>query len=155
MSTGKRAISDDQRLDLIRQEMGLLQNVFDKYDDLIFRNRNFFVTLWIAGIAASATIKIPALSLCAALLALAYWFLEGMLRYNYMFKYVMRYRTIRDAINADCPPFAEISVFDLTNYYIGSNRRSWRKVRQSFLKSEPLLLYGLMGAIAVVFYLLS
>ena len=33
-------INPEQRLEIIKLEMGLIQATLDKYDDLIFRNRN-------------------------------------------------------------------------------------------------------------------
>lgn len=46
-----------EKLEILKVEMGLIQRTFDKYDDLIFRNRNWFITLWAGAIGLAFTIK--------------------------------------------------------------------------------------------------
>ena len=41
------------RMKLIHLEMGLLQATLDKYDDLIWRNRSWMITVWAGAIALS------------------------------------------------------------------------------------------------------
>jgi hypothetical protein len=52
-------ISENQKFEIIKMEMELIQTTIDKYDDLIFRNRNWFITLWIAAIGLAFTIGEP------------------------------------------------------------------------------------------------
>ena len=51
-------INPEQRLEIIKLEMGLIQATLDKYDDLIFRNRNWFIMLWMATIGLGFTINL-------------------------------------------------------------------------------------------------
>ncbi|MCW8193373.1 hypothetical protein F6455_01070 [Proteobacteria bacterium 005FR1] len=106
-----------QKFEILKTELNLIQATLDKYDDLIFRGRNFFVTLWLATVGLGFTIRSEFMPVLAAILALVYWLLEGMMRHQYWFKYVDRYRFLRDSINQNQLKLAEISVYDLTNHY--------------------------------------
>ena len=140
-------LDDNARLDILKIEMDLIQGTFDKYDDLIFRNRNWFITLWTGAIGLSFTIQSTAIPLLAVFVAAVYWFIEGMMRHQYWYKYVVRYRAIREWVNA--PSADPISVYDLTNHF-GNPVDQRQRLRASFLKLEPSLVYLLMAAGAIV-----
>lgn len=147
-------MTPDQRFEILKTELSLIQATLDKYDDLIFRGRNFFVTLWLASLGLAFTIKSPAVPLLAVVLSLLYWFLESMMRHQYWFKYVDRYRFIRDHINQPEKQLSDISVYDLTNHFHRKPRTWWARVRACFFKLEPSVLYGVMGASAFVLWVL-
>lgn len=96
--------------------MGLIQGTFDKYYDLIFRNRNWFITIWAGAIGLAFTVKDPRIALLAILAAVLYWFLEGMMRHQYWYKYVIRYRAIREWLNNS--ELDSISIYDLTTIMV-------------------------------------
>lgn len=146
-------MTSEQRFDILKIELSLIQATLDKYDDLIFRGRNSFVTLWLAALGFAFTIKSDALPLLVVALSLVYWFLEGMMRHQYWFKYVDRYRFLRDSINAADHQLGKIAVYDLTNHFHRTPVSSWNKFRSCFLKAEPSVLYGLMGALALAVWL--
>ena len=50
-------MTKDERFEILKIELSLIQTRFDKYDDMIFRGRNAFITLWLAAIGLSFTIK--------------------------------------------------------------------------------------------------
>ena len=56
-------LDEEKRFELLKLEMSLLQSTLDKYDDLIYRNRNWFITLWAALVGLSFTNKITFLPL--------------------------------------------------------------------------------------------
>lgn len=143
--------SEDQKLEILKIEMSLIQGTFDKYDDLIFRNRNWFITIWTGAIGLAFTINDPKITYLGLLAAFLYWFLEGMMRNQYWYKYVVRYRAIRSWLNEDTNE--DISVYDLTNHY--GMQAKWRETaRQSFFKIEPTLLGFFMAISALVAYFL-
>lgn len=144
----------DQKFEILKIELSLIQATLDKYDDLIFRGRNFFVTLWLASLGLTFTIKSSVVPLLAVVLSLLYWFLEGMMRYQYWFKYVDRYRFLRDHINQPEIKLDDISVYDLTNHFHRKPHSWWTRFRNCFFKLEPSVLYGVMGAAALVLWLL-
>lgn len=147
-------INDQQSLEIIKLEMGLIQSTLDKYDDLIFRNRNWFITLWMGTMGACFTIKEPLFPIFATLLAFLYWFTEGMMRHQYWYKYVLRYRCLRDSFNADSTQISDISLYDLTNHYMNDHRSSKDRLKKSFFKLEPSVVYGLMAFCSVAIWLL-
>jgi hypothetical protein len=141
-------MTPEQRFEILKTELSLIQATLDKYDDLIFRGRNFFITLWLASLGLAFTIKSPIVPLLGVALSLIYWFLEGMMRHQYWFKYVDRYRFLRNSMNSQEAKLSEISVYDLTNHFHRS-QYSWRgKIRACFFKLEPTVLYGVMGVAA-------
>lgn len=139
------------RMEILKIEMHLLQGTFDKYDDLIFRNRNWFITIWAGAIGLAFTVKDPKLTFLSVLASLLYWFLEGMMRHQYWYKYAVRYRAIREWLNNS--EEESISVYDLTNHY-GIHATKWERARNSFLKLEPSLLSLFMFCSAFVAYIL-
>lgn len=57
------------------------------------------MTLWIACVGFSFTTRSTLLPFLAVVLSILYYLLEGMLRFAYWYKYVIRYRVIRDELN--------------------------------------------------------
>lgn len=145
-------MTPEQRFEILKTELSLIQATLDKYDDLIFRGRNFFVTLWIACVGLAFTIRSDVVPLLAVALSVLYWFLEGMIRHQYWLKYVERYRFLRDQINSATMSVAAISIYDLTNHYHPSQRTRFAKVRTCFFKLEPTLLYSVMGLAALALW---
>lgn len=145
-------LKKEQRLEIIKLEMELIQNTFNKYDDLIFRNRNWFITLWLGCIGICFTIKSPLPSLLAIALCIIYWFLEGMMRFQYWYKYVIRYRAIRDFINSSKLEIKEFSLYDLTNHYGEDKTDNLEKFKKCFIKKEPIFLYIFMALTALTTY---
>lgn len=143
--------SNDQKLEILKVEMSLIQGTFDKYDDLIFRNRNWFITIWAGAIGLAFTIKDPEITYLGVLAAVLYWFLEGMMRNQYWYKYVVRYRAIRAWLNESSDE--SISVYDLTNHY-GKRASKWETAQQSFFKIEPTVLGLFMVSSALASYCL-
>lgn len=139
--------NSDERLEILKVEMSLIQGIFNKYDDLIFRNRNWFITIWVGAIGLAFTLKNPALTNLSILASALYWFTEGLMRYQYWYKYVVRYRAIRKWINESNS--SAISVYDLTNHF-GHRASLMERVRNSFFKLEPSLLGIILASCAVV-----
>lgn len=157
-------LTDNQRFELLKLEMGLLQTTLDKYDDLIFRNRSWFITLWM-GTMALGLAKSQFLVLSSVFVAILFWSLEGMMRQRHWYKYVKRYRTIRKYLNENHDQ-ETLSVYDLTNHYMDRNPASSKdkdednpvdkSVKNSFFKREPVIIYGgLATASILVFCLLN
>ncbi len=141
-----------ERLEVLKIEMGLLQGTLDKYDSLIFQSRNWFISLWLGAVGLAFTAKVPNLALLAGAAAVIYWVFEGLMRHQYWYKYVVRYRAIRQWLNAPGSPEA-ISIYDLTNHY-GERAAGWLRFRKCFFKLEPTIVYSLISFAAwVVSYL--
>lgn len=141
----------NEKLEILKIEMSLIQGTFDKYDDLIFRNRNWFITIWAGAIGLAFTIKDPNITYLGVLAAILYWLLEGMMRNQYWFKYVVRYRAIREWLNESSSD--SISVYDLTNHY-GKRATRWETAKNSFFKLEPTILGLFMAFSALISYCL-
>jgi len=140
-------LEDDQRFEILKLEMGLLQATLDKYDDLIFRSRNWFITIWMGSIGLSFTIQSADIPILAIFSATLYWFIEGMMRHQYWYKYVIRYRALRDWVNSDGGD--SIAIYDLTNS-LGSQPDRWQHFYKCFFKLEPTVVYVLMGVAALI-----
>lgn len=134
-------------------EMQLLQSRFDKYDDLIFRNRNWMIGLVTALVGAALTLKKEKLTLLAVIVAAFFYVVEIIWRGGYWFTYVARYRFIRDALNSGVPLDA-ISVYDLTNRVHGRASNAER-FREALIRGEPAFFYlvCILGLLAVWYFL--
>ena len=141
-------MNDQQKFELLKIEMGIIQSTLDKYDDLIFKNRNFFITLWLGCMGLSFSIKTEFILLLAVTLSILYWFFEGLMRHKYWYKYVDRYRYLRTNLNSPDFNINEISIYDSTNHYQKDSRNKLKQAGACFFKIEPSLLYILMGAAA-------
>lgn len=138
--------SGPERFELLKIELQILQTRFDKYNDLIWRNRNWMVTVtlgfvgWaIAQGALSATR--PALLWVAAVVPLVFWFNEVTLRFAYMSKYVHRYRVVRDSLNGrGDDSWQSLPVYDVTNSIQG--RPLVRRITDSIVALEPFVFYA-------------
>ncbi|WP_348719678.1 hypothetical protein [uncultured Alcanivorax sp.] len=139
--------NSDEQFEILKIEMSLIQGIFNKYDDLIFRNRNWFITIWVGAIGLAFTLKNPTLTNLSVLASGLYWFTEGLMRYQYWYKYVVRYRAIREWINESYS--SAISVYDLTNHF-GARAGLVERIRNSFFKLEPSLLGIILLSCAVV-----
>jgi len=147
-------LTAEQRLEILKIEISLIQSRFDKYDDLIFRGRNSFITLWLACLGLAFTIRSAFVPLLAVGLSGLYWFLEGMVRHQYWYKYVDRYRFLRDSINGPEFDVSQISVYDLTNTLHRVSKSRWHQLRPCFFKLEPTVLYAVMAIAAFAIRLL-
>lgn len=147
-------IEEKESLEIIKMEMGLIQNTLDKYDDLIFRNRNWFITLWMGTMGATFTFNEKLLPVFSILLAIFYWFIEGMMRHQYWYKYVLRYRTLRDKFNTPGTKISDVSLYDLTNHYMEDHGTSSDRLNRSFFKLEPSIVYGVMAMGSLLIWLL-
>lgn len=145
-------LTKEEKLDILKLEMGLLQSTVDKYDDLIYRNRNWFITLWAAMIGLSFANKIYFLPLFGIGLAIVYWLLEGVFRYKSWYKNVNRYREIRDAINSKEFDIDNISVYDLTNKYGKRKYKISEKISACFFRMEAMFLYLIMIVASILIY---
>ena len=142
-------LDSEQRLEILKLEMQLIQGVFDKYDAMIFNSRNWFVTLWTATIGLGFTARLPVLLPMAAMLAILYWILEGLMRHQYWYKYVVRYRALRELLNAHPVHIESFSIYDLTHKYGTPQPSEWERTVRSFLKLEPCVLYTSLALAAV------
>ncbi len=144
-------LTDERQFELLKIEVQLLQGVFDKYDDMIFRSRNWFATLWMATLGIGFSAHMPRMMLLAAALAVLYWILEGLMRHQYWYKYVVRYRAIREQLN-ESPDVVNLSVYDLTHHYGMPKPSERERFRRSFGKLEPIVLYATLGLGATVLW---
>lgn len=134
----------EDRLQILLTEMELLQGRFDKYDDLIFRNREWVITVVVALLGAALTLSRPQLGVLAAWAPALFFLAETSIRFAYWYKYVDRYRFIRDTLNSESD-ISTISMYDLTNKYNRKYRRLrrvWDQIRSVLFKVEPLVFYG-------------
>jgi hypothetical protein len=143
-------LTKKERFEVLKLEMGLIQNTLDKYDDLIFRNRNWYITLWTGAVGLGISSQKVYLLFLAILLTVLYWFIEGVMRHQYWYKYVDRYRTIRERLNTPAKIQVPLSAYDLTNHYNRGEITGLEKLKRSFFKLEPLIVFSSMGIAAAV-----
>ncbi len=132
-------LSGKDRLQILINEMNLIQGRLDKYDDLIFRNRGWTVTIIIALLGSALSFKKNELAILALFVLLLSYFIEILWRWLYMHKYVVRYEFIRDSLH-DNKPIDSFAVYDLTHKY-GKSPEWSSKMKHCVYKLEPFVFY--------------
>jgi hypothetical protein len=136
----------------VLKEMEVLQSRLDKYDDLIFRNRGWMVTLVIALVGVAIQYKQTQFAYLAAAISGFFYLVETIWRFTYMEKYISRYRFLRDCLRSEKLP-ACYSSFDLANEYVDTyglcgkaNKLFWTAFHY-----ERLFFYGasVLGALVI------
>jgi uncharacterized membrane protein len=153
-------MTDDKKFEILLEEIGLIQSRFDKYDDLVYRSRKWFITLWLAlvgisfrpsGYLASANKYILYISLLSSLIFYLY---ESGVRYSF-YRFVDRYREVRSNINNGLK-IENFYLYDLSNHYrrqelSEAERRSFnnKRLKHAFVNINSVLMYLALGGISV------
>ena len=66
-------------------------------------------------------------------------------------KYVVRYRTIRDTLNAS-HSIEALSLYDLTNHYMDNHQTAMLRLRKSFIKWDAVFIYCSMSIGSLVLW---
>ena len=132
---------ESMHFEILKIELSLLQSRFDKYDDLIFRSRQWALVLWIACLSLSSKKTNVNISNFIYIIPLMFFSTEGLLRFFYWYKYVTRYRLIRKTLNENINDYKNISLYDLTNHY-NYNSTKKERLKSSFVKPDSLFFYG-------------
>lgn len=145
----------DDRLELIKLEMQLLQQRLTKYDELIWAVRGWAVTLTVALTGwASTKLENPGAMLfvlrIAVFVPVLFWIEEGMLRAGYVAKYIDRYRLLRAFLNESSSDLEKIPLYDLTSHQAGRTPRSHRFFH-SFFRLESTFLFLVLLALPLMF----
>lgn len=150
-------LTPDQKFEILKVEMQLIQNSLNKFDDMQFRNRNWFVTLWLGLIGLSFSVLNPLMPLLGVMLAFLYWFSEGIFRYSNSYRNVVRYREIRDSLRMKEFSLESFDVYDLTNKFGRNKPGMFRKIFDCFIRIESIFIYLIIiaASIAIHFIILS
>ena len=140
--------NDEHRFQILLSEMSLLQGRFDKYDDLIFRQRSWMVTVVVATLGAAISLEEPQLIVLGGAVPVLFWLYETIWRAAYWHKYVVRYRFIRDSLNSGAQ-IEEFNLYDLTHHY-GSRPSTWEVFRTCAGRFEPIIFYLSLVAVTLV-----
>lgn len=81
------------KLEIIKQELGMVQSSIDKYDDINFRIRGWEVTIWSALMVVFFQTGKNLVPLIAMLTPLIFWALDGLYK-----SFRQSYRSRRDSI---------------------------------------------------------
>ncbi len=147
-TTIESTLTREERLQVLIAEMNLLQGRFDKYDDLFFRNRGWMVTIVVALLGSALTLEQMDLTILAAAVPAVFFLIEVIWRTAYWYKYVVRYRFIRDTLNQN-KSIDSISIYDLTHHY-GDFPGVQDRLKSCVFKLEPMVFFGGLAVAAIV-----
>ncbi len=134
--------------DFLIKEMDLLQSVFNKYEEWIFRSRTGLVIGLGALMSQLGTKHEADAAIIALILPILAWLVEGGIRWEHWYGFVQRHYAIRAFLN-DTDGGAAISLYDLQNQLMPlppDYRR--RKFRGCFLKGGVVGFYGVLWLLA-------
>lgn len=136
-------LSHDERFEILKEEMALLQTRFDKFDDLIFRLRGWLITIIASLLGGAIGLKKIQLATLAVGIPILFYFLESFWRQDWL-KYVLRYRHIRDALRQG-QPLESFTLYDLTHKY-GNRPSGWQRFLTTLWSLERFVFYGSLAA---------
>ena len=143
--------SIDERISLLSVEMQSLQSRLMKYDDLIWQTRGWLITLIVALLGwaiAEAQDQIQKLASFSLLLVLLFWLRETFFRANEWYKYIVRYRTIRDAFR-DKTSLMEPALLDFSGTY-GIRPTHGQRMQKAVYRAEPALFYATLALVVLL-----
>ena len=90
-------MTDDQKVDLIKQEYFKLQDFYEDFDKRAQVIKGWSITIALAGIASSFIYKVPYLCLLSSVSALIFWRIETLWK-TFQFHYRRRIKEIEEKI---------------------------------------------------------
>lgn len=114
-TANEERLTRPERFEILKVEMTLLQSRFDKFDSLVFQMRGWLITIVVGLLGAALSLKKGQLTVLAAGVAVLFYFLETLWRQNW-FKYVIRYRRIRDTVFYG-ESIENLAPYDLTAHF--------------------------------------
>jgi hypothetical protein len=138
--------------DFLLKEMDLLQSLFNKYEEWIFRSRTGLVL----GIGALLSVELakpqPGVAEAAVVLPIISWLIEAGIRWESWQPYVQRHYAIRHFLN-DPDQDSSISLYDLKNTLMPMppGHRA-QKFRRCFLNTSMVWFYGVIWLLAFTLF---
>ena len=92
-------LDPEKKFDVLLREIELLQNVFDKYDNILNRFRITMISFMAGAFYISAQENEYLLLMFSLIIGLVFWYLEAVWRRNHFAQYIHRSQIIRAALN--------------------------------------------------------
>ncbi len=149
-STGVPAsLTFDQRVELFKTEMELIQSRFDKFDGLFHGRRKLAVTITAAAFAAGAALDQRIVLLAAAGVTVVLFALELFYRKALFDGLVQRHLIVRAALNDPAFMMSQI-VYDPFNDVHSNVPEKWRPEQSRLFQIETVIFYVVVTAAPVV-----
>ena len=158
----------DLKIEILKQEIEIVIQRVNHFDDLRHRTQQMAVTLWLAAIGVAITSKSQALIWLASIVPLPFWYFDASY-HRYQEGYISRWRAIKDFIQTgkynvrgDKVALLEESQnginfgeFPVPDYYGGKTLPSKQHQKETSLfrnlfKNKTWLFYGSLSLIAVL-----
>lgn len=148
---------DDIKPDILKQEITLVMEKINHFDDLRHRTRQMALTLWVVVVGTGLTLNSVTLLLFGVLVPVPLWYIEATY-HAYQEGFASRFWAIQAFLNGRR---SEEQPFPIPDYY--GNRGSISKekhkeltsIRHNTFKRKMLIFYVPLLLISVVFAILS
>ncbi len=134
-------LNREEKLELLKVELPLIQSRFDKYDDLSSRGRNIAVTITVASIGAAFAYDESNILLLSTIANIAFLFLEWFNKHYFFNKLVERHEVVRAVLNGKIP-LDDIVIYDPFNDF--SQLPAERINCLPMLRMEMYIFYGVL-----------
>ena len=141
MSIQQDNLTRQERLDFLKIEISLLQEWFNKYDELIFRLRGWLMTIFVAVLGLMLNQKVTKLTGLLIGVAIFFYLFEMLWLYWYWSKRSLRFKEIRRALNSNLEELMCVPIFDFTYNYSRTNKSSQRFF-MAIKSIEPIIFYS-------------
>lgn len=135
-------LSREEKLEIIKIEISLLQSWFDKYDEIIFRARCLLATGFIAVLGFMINKNMFQLTKLLIGVDIFFYLFEILWLYRYWTRRTLRYQLIQYTLNKTPENIIKIPIFDPT-YSRGKNNTRSKRLKIWIKKcDEPSLFYA-------------
>jgi len=132
-------MDEQKKFELMKLEISLLQDVFNKYDDWILKIRFYSFIILISFLGLYSTREPNYYSYYITFVPIFLYIHESFIRYKYLHKFEQRFRQIRNQINIDDTRYP---TFDPTAAYTRKGDDfNKKRIKNSFLKKESIIYY--------------
>lgn len=144
--TNTRALSQEQRVTLLKTEMSLVQSRFDKFDQMFHGNRRYAVTITAAAFATSAALDQKIVLFAASAVTLVLFCLEMFHRVTLFSGLVERHLLLRAALN-DPAFMMKLVIYDPFNDMRERIPEKWKLEKTHLFDYEAIAFYLLVAAV--------
>lgn len=151
---GESGLSREQRVELFKAEMELVQTRFDKFDQMFHGNRRYAVTIVAAAVAASAALDERLVLIAASGVTLVLFGLELFHRRTLVSRLVERHLLLRAALN-DEDFLMALVVYDPFNDMRVAVPERWRLEHSRLFDYEAIMFYLVVSIVPLALALFA
>lgn len=142
-------LSEEQKLDLLKDEMKLCQGQVDKYDNILERVNTWVVTLWAASLGWAFQMNSKEFVALNIVIVLVFWVLQGI---NKAFR--QDYKDRRDEVAHLLNRMGKegVAPSEIVSPRFPTHKNLWRNTLSDMFKPHSALIYLVLAVVSAAIY---